>query len=147
MEQKDKNIIMAKWLGLQEIKPGTFKFKGTKYAKLTQYESTSELHFHDKPDWLFAIWEKIDTEKNVCVAVQGSMCSLFCGGYYNGDSDTVSLPEFSCCREKANIMSAMYEVFSSYILWVTKTCEMKSDTKQELMFVTPDNEKIYKQQI
>lgn len=147
MEQKDKNKIIAKWLGLQETKPGTFKFKGTKYVKLSQYDSTSDLQFHNNWNWLCAMWEKIDQEPNVCVCVQGNTCSLFVGGDYNGEGETMSRPTFSCCREKNNKMSAMYEVFSSYVLWITQTCDIHSDTQQELMYVTSKNEQIYKQEI
>ena len=124
MEIKDKNIEICRFLNLKETKPGCFQFANTKFKNLTTYKETSELKWHSDFNWLMLLSDYIEGIKDLTFCVQGNYASL----YYKGtEVENTERPLFSCSREKSSKISAIYEVLSTFILWINENKEAKSD--------------------
>jgi len=135
MEIKDKNIEICRYLGLKEIKPGTFQFSNTPFKNLTQYKETADLRWHSDFNWLNELSTKVESIKDLTLCVQKNFASL----YYRGEGvDGKEKPVFACSREKTTKISAIYEVLSTFVLWLSDNEAIKSDMELELEHVVYD---------
>lgn len=129
MEIKDKNIEICRYLGLKEPKTGTFQFANSPFKHLTQYKETAELKWHSDYNWVCELANHIEKIKDLSFCVQKSFAAL----YYKGEgTEDIEKPVFSCSREKATKISAMYEVLSNFILWLKDHESVASDVELEL---------------